>query len=116
MAKPTLLEQMESAGCLIDIDSYEPEYVKAMPFKPHDATCNTFILGAMVQDLRNREAVKEVIQKSESLSAGEIFIKLVSALPIWVHLLTCIACRVCFKNYTFVIWQGLCPGQLQECQ
>lgn len=79
-AMPTLLQQLESAGCLVDVDSFVPAVAKSLPFRAHDATSNQALIGLCVYAPENAQLVNETIKNAPDASALDILTMLVSFL------------------------------------
>lgn len=77
--EPTLLEQLENAGCKIDIDSFDPEIADSLPFTPHDATSNQALIRLPVFDPKHLDLVKTVVRDNKGASPHDILTILVSA-------------------------------------
>lgn len=80
MPNPCLLQQLESAGCLVDVDSFVPSVAKSLPFRAHDATSNQALIGLCVHDPANAALVKQTIRKNPIASSLDILTILVSTL------------------------------------
>ncbi|WVR05421.1 hypothetical protein IAU60_002436 [Kwoniella sp. DSM 27419] len=59
--EPTLLEQIEAAGCWVDTDSMNPEIAKNLPIVPHDMTSNHLLVHEQLGNPDNKELVKQTI-------------------------------------------------------
>ncbi|OWT40794.1 transaldolase [Cryptococcus neoformans Bt1] len=70
--EPTLLEQLENAGCKIDIDSFDPEIADSLPFTPHDATSNQALIRLPVFDPKHLDLVKTVVRDNKGASPHDI--------------------------------------------
>jgi hypothetical protein len=77
-SKRCLLEQLESSGCLVDVDSFMPSVAKSLPFRAHDATSNQALIGLCVYDPDNLELVKNTIRENPEASSLDILTTLVS--------------------------------------
>lgn len=72
-----MLEQLEASGCKVDIDSYDPEVAKSLPFTPHDATSNQALIGLVVYAPQNRAVVDGVIRSMPGSNPHDILTILV---------------------------------------
>jgi transaldolase len=77
-----LLEQLENAGVKVDVDSYDPEIAKSIPFTPHDATSNQALIGLRVLDPNQKHVVEEALKENPKGSSLDILTVLVSPLRI----------------------------------
>ena len=75
---PSLLEQLEHSGCKVDVDSYDPEVARSLPFTPHDATTNQALIGLVVYPPENRHIVEDVVKSNPGASPHDILTILVS--------------------------------------
>jgi hypothetical protein len=74
----TLLEQLEAAGCGVDVDAGDPEVAKALPFKPHDMTSNQILVHERIMAPENKELVEKTIREMKGADWLDVHIKLVS--------------------------------------
>lgn len=75
---PTLLEQLEAAGCKVDVDSFDPAVAQSIPFTPHDATSNQALIGLQVFDPTQHEVVESTVREMPDASPHEVLTVLVS--------------------------------------
>lgn len=73
----SLLEQLEAAGCGVDVDAGDPEVAKALPFKPHDMTSNQILVHERIMAPENKELVEKTIREMKGADWLDIHIKLV---------------------------------------
>ncbi|WVQ69764.1 hypothetical protein V866_008021 [Kwoniella sp. B9012] len=70
--EPTLLEQIEAAGCLVDTDSMNPEIAKNLPIKAHDMTSNHLLVDEQLHNPENKELVERTIKELKGKSWLEV--------------------------------------------
>lgn len=74
----SLLEQLEAAGCGIDVDAGDPEVARSLPFKPHDMTSNQILVHERIMAPENKELVEKTIREMKGADWLDIHITLVS--------------------------------------
>lgn len=73
----SLLEQLEE-HVNVDADTYDSDFIRTMPFTPHDATSNQGFIHAAIIDPRNREIVEGVIKDLDGESWEAVYAVCVS--------------------------------------
>lgn len=74
-----LLEQLENAGCRVDVDSFDPAVAKALPFTPHDATSNQALIGLCIMNPDHHDMVSEVAKSMSDADPLDVLTVLVSS-------------------------------------
>lgn len=73
----SLLEQLEQ-HLNVDADTYDSDFIRSLPFTPHDATSNQGFIHAAIIDPRNREIVEGVINDLKGESWEQVYAVCVS--------------------------------------
>ncbi|WRT67419.1 uncharacterized protein IL334_004390 [Kwoniella shivajii] len=77
-SEPTLLEQIEAAGCHVDTDSMNPEIAKNLPIKAHDMTSNHLLVDEQLRNPDNKELIEKTIRELK----GEDWLKVHTVLSV----------------------------------
>lgn len=94
-----LLQQLEDAGCKIDVDSFVPQVAQSLPFIPHDATSNQALIGLCVFEPANYDIVLRTVKSMPEASPLDVLTVLVGTQVVPTNRTACYIWRGSVEEY-----------------